>query len=125
MVRVLIHATAGVGGDMYIRSVRFSPDGKLLATGAEDKRIRVCHFIITLNTQTYFRYRYGTLRRGRFNGFLMATSEKSTLLNLQEMGVSSSLAQATKQFEFGTSTISFTGYLPSVTTTPRTPALPR
>lgn len=28
-------------GDLYIRSVCFSPDGKLLATGAEDKRIRV------------------------------------------------------------------------------------
>lgn len=26
---------------MYIRSVRFSPDGKLLATGAEDKQIRI------------------------------------------------------------------------------------
>ena len=29
-------------GDLYIRSVRFSPDGKLLATGAEDRQIRVC-----------------------------------------------------------------------------------
>lgn len=28
-------------GDLYIRSVCFSPDGKLLATGAEDKQIRV------------------------------------------------------------------------------------
>lgn len=28
-------------GDLYIRSVCFSPDGKLLATGAEDKLIRV------------------------------------------------------------------------------------
>ncbi|KAK5065049.1 hypothetical protein LTR84_000884 [Exophiala bonariae] len=28
-------------GDLYIRSVCFSPDGKLLATGAEDKKIRV------------------------------------------------------------------------------------
>lgn len=28
-------------GDLYIRSVCFSPDGKYLATGAEDKKIRV------------------------------------------------------------------------------------
>ncbi|KAF8000686.1 hypothetical protein HF325_004475 [Metschnikowia pulcherrima] len=30
-----------VNGDLYIRSVCFSPDGKLLATGAEDKLIRI------------------------------------------------------------------------------------
>ncbi len=34
--------THGQAGDLYIRSVCFSPDGKLLATGAEDKKIRVC-----------------------------------------------------------------------------------
>jgi glucose repression regulatory protein TUP1 len=27
--------------DLYIRSVCFSPDGKFIATGAEDKQIRV------------------------------------------------------------------------------------
>jgi len=36
---VLVH---GVKGDLFVRSVCFSPDGKYLATGAEDKRIRVC-----------------------------------------------------------------------------------
>lgn len=39
-------------GDLYIRSVCFSPDGKYLATGAEDKQIRVrwpqCSFRIGL-----------------------------------------------------------------------------
>ena len=29
-------------GDLYIRSVCFSPDGTLLATGAEDRQIKVC-----------------------------------------------------------------------------------
>ena len=33
--------TVDKDGDLYIRSVCFSPDGKLLATGAEDKLIRV------------------------------------------------------------------------------------
>lgn len=34
-------AAASANGDLYIRSVCFSPDGKLLATGAEDKLIRI------------------------------------------------------------------------------------
>lgn len=33
--------TVDKDGDLYIRSVCFSPDGKYLATGAEDKQIRV------------------------------------------------------------------------------------
>ena len=38
---VLVDETADNANDLYIRSVCFSPDGKLLATGAEDKTIRV------------------------------------------------------------------------------------
>ena len=38
---VLIDEEASKTGDLYIRSVCFSPDGKFLATGAEDKQIRV------------------------------------------------------------------------------------
>ncbi|KAG5642692.1 hypothetical protein DXG03_002320 [Asterophora parasitica] len=39
---VLADDSAGKAGlDLYIRSVRFSPDGKLLATGAEDRQIRI------------------------------------------------------------------------------------
>lgn len=34
-------APANANGDLYIRLVCFSPDGKLLATGAEDKLIRI------------------------------------------------------------------------------------
>lgn len=32
-------------GDLYIRSICFSPDGRFLATGAEDKQIRVRHHV--------------------------------------------------------------------------------
>ncbi len=39
---VLVDEQASKTGDLYIRSVCFSPDGKYLATGAEDKQIRVC-----------------------------------------------------------------------------------
>ena len=39
---VLVDEDASKTGDLYIRSVCFSPDGKYLATGAEDKQIRVC-----------------------------------------------------------------------------------
>ncbi|EST04978.1 WD40 repeat [Kalmanozyma brasiliensis GHG001] len=38
---VLTDASAGSKGDLYIRSVCFSPDGKCLATGAEDRQIRI------------------------------------------------------------------------------------
>jgi WD40 repeat protein len=41
---VLTDESAGKSGDLYIRSVCFSPDGKYLATGAEDKQIRVSFF---------------------------------------------------------------------------------
>ena len=34
-------------GDLYIRSVCFSPDGNYLATGAEDKQIRVGTFLLS------------------------------------------------------------------------------
>lgn len=40
-VTVLQDETATTEGDLYIRSVVFSPDGTKLATGAEDKQIRI------------------------------------------------------------------------------------
>ena len=40
-VSYLEDASVDKDGDLYIRSVCFSPDGRYLATGAEDKQIRV------------------------------------------------------------------------------------
>lgn len=39
--RILQDELANRTGDLYIRSICFSPDGKFLATGAEDRQIRV------------------------------------------------------------------------------------
>jgi WD40 repeat protein len=44
---VLVDRGAGKSEDLYIRSVCFSPDGKFLATGAEDKQIRVRMVLLT------------------------------------------------------------------------------
>jgi len=41
---VLLDESTTRSGDLYIRSICFSPDGKFLATGAEDRQIRVCPF---------------------------------------------------------------------------------
>lgn len=54
---VLVDEDASKTGDLYIRSVCFSPDGKFLATGAEDKQIRVracCLLSTALQTLTSF-----------------------------------------------------------------------
>ncbi|PCH39459.1 WD40 repeat-like protein [Wolfiporia cocos MD-104 SS10] len=50
---VLVDEQASKTGDLYIRSVCFSPDGKLLATGAEDKQIRIWD-IATKRIKTVF-----------------------------------------------------------------------
>ena len=47
-------------GDLYIRSVCFSPDGKYLATGAEDKQIRVRKFS-SLDSSISFRHKAESL----------------------------------------------------------------
>ena len=43
---VLVDEAATKTGDLYIQSVCFSLDGKYLATGAEDKQIRVRAFLL-------------------------------------------------------------------------------
>jgi WD40 repeat protein len=45
---VLLDESTTRSGDLYIRSICFSPDGKFLATGAEDRQIRVCPLLISL-----------------------------------------------------------------------------
>ena len=45
--------TVDKDGDLYIRSVCFSPDGRYLATGAEDKLIRVSIAYLALIVQFY------------------------------------------------------------------------
>ena len=44
-VKTLQDDSVDKDGDLYIRSVCFSPDGVYLATGAEDKQIRVCRLV--------------------------------------------------------------------------------
>ena len=48
--------SANEDGDLYIRSVCFSPDGKYLATGAEDKIIRVSSPLSTTQNQNIHTY---------------------------------------------------------------------
>ena len=71
-------------GDLYIRSVCFSPDGRYLATGAEDKLIRVNHLytVSSLKTDTA---RFGTLPPSKLRTPLLATSKTSILLILLAM----------------------------------------
>lgn len=85
---VLVDEDASKTGDLYIRSVCFSPDGKYLATGAEDKQIRVrAHCLLSTALQTLTSLiilricagcRSGTLQRNAFAIHLKDISKRFT-----------------------------------------------
>jgi glucose repression regulatory protein TUP1 len=66
-------------GDLYIRSVCFSPDGRYLATGAEDKVIRVSRLIgLGIRDIANSSCRSGTSTRARSSISSPVTSRTST-----------------------------------------------
>jgi hypothetical protein len=71
---VLLDETTNRTGDLYIRSICFSPDGKFLATGAEDRQIRVS----PICPCTYRRHRLTALRSGTSSKNVSATCCKAT-----------------------------------------------
>ena len=91
-------------GDLYIRSVCFSPDGKLLATGAEDKLIRVrrhhCTRLVIINMCD----RFGISNRRRFATSSPATTRTFIPSTSPETDVTLLPAVATRPFACGIST---------------------
>ena len=71
---VLVDDTAGKAGDLYIWNVCFSPDGKYLATGGDDARVRVRHLVSRVSwLQIDTRLRSGISQRSASATFLMVT----------------------------------------------------
>jgi WD40 repeat protein len=90
-------------GDLYIRSVCFSPDGQYLATGAEDKIIRVrTIFPINLDYLLTQDPRFGKSPLARSVTRLLVTSKTSTLWIILPMVVISHLDLAIAPSAFGT-----------------------
>jgi len=89
-------------GDLYIRSVCFSPDGQYLATGAEDKIIRVrITFLIRFDYLLTRESRFGRLPLVRSAIHLLVTSKIFTLWTILLMVVTSHLDLAIAPFVFG------------------------
>ena len=100
---VLADDSAGKSGDLYIRSVCFSPDGKFLATGAEDKQIRVRLYNlyqVDIFIQPH-QHRSGTLPKSASATSLTAINKKSTPSTSHTTAASSFRALATKQHVYG------------------------
>ena len=110
------HAAADGGADLYIRSVCFSPDGRYLATGAEDKLIRVSLALIwdcnpekikvQNKTKQKLQIANNTSRSGIFSHEPSAatspdTNRTSTRLTSHETAEPSHLAVVTELFACG------------------------
>lgn len=100
---ILQDDSVDMGGDLYIRSVCFSPDGRYLATGAEDKLIRVGgSTLLFTRTHTLTRpCRSGTFTRSRFATPSPATSKTFTRSTSRATAVRSHPAAVTAPSAFG------------------------
>jgi WD40 repeat protein len=107
---VLADDTALQAGDLYIRSITFSPDCKLLATGAEDRLVRVSRlefahvsvYSMRLTMHCIPRRRSGTSPKKESARYSEAISRKSTRSSFPQMAVSSSRALVIKALAYGT-----------------------
>ena len=90
-------------GDLYIRSVCFSPDGNYLATGAEDKMIRVSHGLLDETLHGINNTRYGILRLVLSSTHSLDTSKIYTPWILLAMGDTLLRGAVTERSASGTS----------------------
>lgn len=95
--------------DLYIRSVSFSPDGKYIATGAEDKLIRVSKkkemrdpLEVGKNTDICDMHRFGISKRSGFDMYFGAMSRTFIRWSSAGTGVFWCLGPATARCGCGT-----------------------